>query len=123
MGLQPVLPVDQRLEAAQGRPDRLWALHRVRSGDYLLPSNELDVLWRVSTFDEDGSAFWIDQRQVRHHIVGRFWRLRRLEIDCRRLLLAEVDDPDLLLEGWRDAGDVRYPTRRAAVEAALGGRV
>jgi hypothetical protein len=34
-------------------PERLFRIIRIEAGDYLLPSNDLQTLWRISTYDDE----------------------------------------------------------------------
>lgn len=96
--------------------ERRYALTQVDAGDYLMPANDLQVLWRISTYDEDGSAYWIDPQGRERHIVGTFWRLRYcpFQVDAFR----HYSLGQLLELRWVD-GDGGFKTRREAITAAL----
>lgn len=89
---------------------RKYALIRVSSGDYLLPSNDQRWLWRIYTYEEDGSLFR-GERQVK----GRFWACARRPMPPESAIL----DEDFL--GWGDwefwAGPLN--TRTAAIDEAM----
>lgn len=52
--------------------ERRYQMTRVGKGDWLLPSNDRQTLWRIHTYDEDGSAEYQDETGW-HKIVGTFW--------------------------------------------------
>jgi hypothetical protein len=54
-------------------PARKYAMTRVKTGDYLLPSNDAKTLWRIRTYEEDGLAETMDGRKL----TGVFWGLWR----------------------------------------------
>jgi hypothetical protein len=49
--------------------ERRYVLTKLRAGDYLLPANDGNTLWRIARYTEDGSAEWPDGTPVR----GEFW--------------------------------------------------
>jgi hypothetical protein len=49
--------------------ERRYQLTRISAGDYLLPSNDAQTLWRLRTYEEDGSLERNDGRKV----TGTFW--------------------------------------------------
>ena len=48
-------------------PKRIYKMTRLGKGDWLLPSNDAQTLWRICSYEEDGSA----------DITGTFWNLWR----------------------------------------------
>lgn len=52
---------------------RKYALTRIGKGDYLLPSNDGTRLWRIYSYEEDGSAEWSDGTKIK----GTFWACAR----------------------------------------------
>ncbi len=94
---------------------RKYALTRLSAGDYIFPSNGGTRLWRVYTYEEDGSLYR-GERQVK----GTFWAAARFEgtvAQAERLFAA---DPDEFLswsmwEFW--AGPLR--SRAEAIAEAL----
>lgn len=91
-------------------PVRRYRMIRVRAGDYLLPSNDGTVLWRVYRYTEDGSAYLADDTPV----VGEYWATAKY--------LRPIDrfDPDSL-EDWEDWShwDSFLPTRAAAIDRVM----
>lgn len=56
--------------------ERTYQLIRVGAGDWLLPSNDRVTLWRLRSYEEDGSAEYAvpgGWRQLR----GTFWSISR----------------------------------------------
>ncbi len=96
-------------------PTRKYALTRLQAGDYLFPGNDGSTLWRVYTYEEDGSLYR-GERQVK----GKFWataKFRGTVDEAQRLL---GDDPDVLLD-WGEwefwAGPLR--SRAEAIAEAV----
>ena len=89
--------------------ERNYAMTRLGAGDYLLPSNDATILWRVCRYDEDDA-----QRQV-----WGYWRWGGTFADTEqvRATIAEA----ITMGDWSRwtfwAGP--YRNRRDAVEAAL----
>jgi hypothetical protein len=99
--------------------ERRYQMTRVRSGDYLLPSNDGRRLWRITAYVEDGSLVEYEPGKVDlaslgagKPVVGRFWKAAyfRDGVDAAGRLL-EWDQ----WEEW----EALLPTRRAAVDAAM----
>lgn len=88
---------------------RAHTLVRIRVGDYLLLSNDGRTLWRLSTYEEDGSAVRGDGSEV----VGKFWGLWRYRRDVSRGMTVSADWSDF--EMW----DSLLRRRKDAVQAAL----
>lgn len=104
------------------QPEQKYAMTRVQAGDYLLPSNDGKTLWRLSTYDEDGSAYWVDRSSGKEtKVVGKFWSAWRFNgtIDEAESLLHSAD-PELLLEWdrWIESATA-LSTRKEALEYAL----
>lgn len=49
--------------------ERKWQMTRIGDGDWLLPSNDRTVLWRIRKYQEDGSASWGNERPI----FGTYW--------------------------------------------------
>lgn len=72
--------------------ERTYAMTRLDRGDYL-PSNDGTTLWRLHTYDEDGSAstgYGPDARVIR----GTFWAVRYWHLPLDTHPPAEADDVD-----------------------------
>lgn len=51
--------------------ERRYRMIRLGAGDYLLPSNDGNTLWRFRTYEEDGSAEdWTGRK-----VVGTYWAI------------------------------------------------
>jgi len=102
--------------------ERKFTLQRVKQGDYLLLSNDEQVVWRIATYTEDGSACYDDG----HRLVGTFWGLwkrvgRSKEIDADEW--SDFEMWDSLLRSRKEAvGSAMAEDRRriAAKEADHG---
>lgn len=96
--------------------ERLFPLIRVRSGDYLLLSNDRQTLWRISRYEEDGSLEDGEGKPVK----GTFWEASRWlrSLDDAELLLVTDEEKFLSWDIWSVYAALQ-PTRAAAVEAAL----
>lgn len=82
---------------------------RMRPGDYLQLSNDMETLWRVSRYREDGSA--TDERG--RPVTGEFWGLWRF---------AGMIESDVIAEDFETSWDMYaqgFPTRAAALAYAL----
>lgn len=95
--------------------ERRYALIRVEPGVYLLPSNDARTLWRIAAYTEDGSAYRERKNGTRQPIVGRYWAAA-----CRPFPTeVEIDVLEWWGEGWMTVATL-CPTRRAAIDEALG---
>lgn len=101
-------------------PERLYSMRRVAAGDYLLPSNDLKVLWRIHSY-VDGKIHGLEVG----YQARTFWRACWLPYDEAAHLIetGELPDPwDFTITGhrhvWREA-DWFLPTRQAAIDCAL----
>ena len=91
---------------------RRYSMTRIRDGDYLLPSNDAQTLWRITRYTEDGSAAWVDpDNGSEHPIVGIFWSAAKYNGSLDRL-------PDDLTdwEHWDHWSDMHRTRREAVVE-------
>jgi hypothetical protein len=82
---------------------RKYAMTRIAKGDYLLPSNDAQTLWRIYTYEEDGSAIGLK---------GTFWATAKRPMPDENALTEDV-------LGWSDwqmwAGPFR--SRKDALES------
>lgn len=85
-------------------PTRRFTLVHMSAGDYLLSSNDRRTLWRIYTYDEDGSL---------EGVKGRFWAAAR----------RPMPKPDEIvdLEEWDEWEHYAAPlkTRLEAISYAL----
>lgn len=93
--------------------ERKYALTRLSKGDYLLPSNDAQTLWRVYTYEEDGSASFVIRDGSEQVIKGIFWALAK----------RPMPNPDVPFdleewEGWVPWADL-FDSRKEAIEDAL----
>ncbi len=56
---------------------RKFKLTRIGAGDYLLFDNEGRDLWRVCTYEEDGSATYEDTKGRERAVTGTFWQTQK----------------------------------------------
>jgi len=95
--------------------DRKYQMTRLRRGDYLLPSNDAQTLWRIYTYEEEGSLIEQSPDGGERAVTGMFWACARRRFPKP----GEIID----LDGWSDdewefwAGPL--PTRQAAIDEAL----
>lgn len=95
---------------------RVYAMTKIGPGDYLLPSNDATTLFRIYTYQEDGSAEFVARPGAKPKpLVGTFWAIAR-----RPFPNLDADPSELLSwgGGWEFAGGP-YRTRAQAIEAAL----
>jgi|SRR5579872_4380612 len=94
--------------------ERKYVLTRVRKGDYLLPSNDLKTLWRIYSYEEEGSLIEELPGGEERPVLGTFWACSRRPMPDTNTLM----DEDFLYDGWEHwAGPLN--TRTAAIEEAL----
>jgi len=54
--------------------ERKYVMTKVRPGDYILPSNDGETLFRIASYEEDGSGYWVGYGGTREkQIVGTHW--------------------------------------------------
>jgi hypothetical protein len=85
---------------------RKYALNRVRSGDYLCPSNDCQTLWRFTKYTEDGSLATMDGRVIR----GQFWDVSSIPMPPSGAVDREWVDE----QPWRTV-ETLIGTRREAI--------
>lgn len=93
----------------QGKPtERKYALTKIAAGDYLLPSNDASILWRIVTYT-DGPSNGLEIPRDRD-----FWALWKWRGEIGIGAYVDTTDWDRwdFHEGWHE-------TRAAAIEAAL----
>jgi hypothetical protein len=98
-------------------PVRKWAMTRIRSGDYLLPSNDARTLWRISEYAEDGSAGNYDGAGRWVPITGRFWQVSKFKGPLPAVD-ATLPDDFLDWDNW-ETHTTGLLKRKYAVEVAL----
>ena len=98
------------------RTQRKYALTRIKAGDYLLPGNDGRTLWRIYSYEEDGSGEWcVNGKWVK--ITGTYWGVMKYDpygvVDFSNL-------PDDFLEWdrWSSWGSL-LATRQAAINEVL----
>ena len=90
--------------------ERKYALTRVATGDYLLPSNDLRTLWRIFSY-VDGPSFGLDDWPRDKTL----WRLMRWTGETNPGSFVDVSLDDRRWAGVADG----FATRREAIEDAL----
>lgn len=94
--------------------ERRFALRRLAQGDYLLLSNDERTLWRIKTYDEDGTAENEDGP-----VLGRFWGVWRFNrFDWKVMMIHDLADAVEDWDQWTMV-DMGYRTRREATASAL----
>ena len=95
--------------------ERKWQMVRVRAGDYLLPSNSADSIWRIFSYREDGSA-----EMGGKPVVGTFWGTAYYSYRHRNLPSQEDLEDEYLLdwERWVTTSQL-LKTRQEAIDYAL----
>lgn len=97
--------------------ERRYAMIRVRAGDYLLPSNDTQTLWRITSYAEDGTLVHVLPDGSERVVLGTFWQTAK----CNRRDWLDLNDYDMLDWDHWDHWAMGFRTRRAAVEDALRG--
>lgn len=95
---------------------RLYAMTRLRAGDYLLPSNDRETLWRINRYWEDGSLVRSDGKVIR----GWFWRAARFVGTMQEAEALMRSDLDTFLDwiDWVETSSLLH-TRAEAIGEAL----
>src|SRR5262245_5231441 len=101
--------------------ERKYAMIRVRAGLYLLPSNDLQTIWRLSSYEEHGDAQWQDDSGQWHTIRGTVWEVARMSLATMQRLADDpyTSDDDLLWSDEWASSESCLPSRKAAIKAAL----
>lgn len=96
------------------RLERTWKMTRIGPGDYLLPSNDQTILWRITRYHEDGSASVSGDGVTWRKVVGTRWSLAKFEHAVQRDFTDEILD-----WGHWQHWESMLMTRGEAIEAAL----
>jgi hypothetical protein len=93
-------------------PDRKYRMIRLSAGDYLLPGNDGETLFRIAKYVEDGSL----ETYGGDTITGEFWAAWYWP----RPLVAfrHAYDPMAEWDAWHQIED-KFKTRQDAIAAAL----
>lgn len=103
--------------------NRAWALIRLRSGDYFVPSNDRDTLWRVCTYEEDGSLVRTYEDGTEEEVKGIYWMTMKFAgtFEQASALLDRSDTLDDFLRDERWQGwAYLFKTRRDALADIFG---
>ena len=99
----------------QDTPTRKYALTRIGKGDYLLPGNDRETLWRIASYEDGpGHGLEVDWSSDR-----TFWGVWKYEKP-----LSRVRHPQEIADAVEDWGvwsmeDGSYYTRREAIDRAM----
>lgn len=117
-------PTGQRWASAgpTAMTERTYQMTRISAGDYILPSNDGQTLWRIHSYQEDGSLVEYERVGGKvdydsgRTITGTFWAVSRYD---RPWTEDDAFDEDFLdWERWRERAN-SFKTRRAAIDDAL----
>lgn len=89
--------------------ERIYALSKIATGDYLLPSNDAQTIYRISSYT-DGPLMGLDWPSDR-----TVWILRRWTGEVGPGWFVDTSAGD---ERWEEVESC-IPTRREAIETAL----
>jgi hypothetical protein len=102
---------------------RHYKLTRLRAGEYLVPSNDAQTLWRISSYEEDGSASSTDSEGREHVLRGMFWQTWKWNGTIEQAqALAEraVEEFEFLYDERWHVWSHLHATRQEALEAIFG---
>lgn len=107
------------MDASQNTPQRKYRMIRLSAGDYLLPGNDGETIFRIAKYVEDGTLETGDGETI----TGEFWAAWRWPRP--RTALAREDygyghgyDPLEDWDAWHMIED-QFRTRQEAIDAAL----
>jgi hypothetical protein len=60
--------------------ERKYQLTRIREGDYIVPSNDGETLWRISKYEETGLGEYLDAKWKPRKIAGWFWQTAKFHM-------------------------------------------
>jgi hypothetical protein len=103
------------MQAERTTPERKWVLTKVGPGDYLLPSNDAQTLWRLRSY-EDGPSHGLDVNWSRDRTFWELWRWKG-RIDEHEEI-AESLDEGRWSDRWEHV-ESSLASRREAIDAAL----
>jgi hypothetical protein len=87
---------------------RKYAMTRVGTGDYLMPANDAQALWRLARYTEDGSATLDDGTPV----LGEFWGVWRWRGTMHDLIDLEWYEWDMWAQGFRTRAEAEREALR-----------
>jgi hypothetical protein len=92
-------------------PERKYRMIRLSAGDYLLPGNDGETIFRVAKYDEDGSI---------EGVTGEYWAVYRWPKpkNTLRERMPWGESPWDAWEEWHLIADL-FSTRQDAIDAAL----
>jgi len=98
--------------------ERKYVITKLREGDYLLPSNDTETIWRLVSYVEDGSGQYQDKRGKLRPITGTWWSVYYMRAG-KFASLVESDltsNEDILdWDEWESWAWGAYRTRAAAI--------
>jgi hypothetical protein len=92
--------------------ERKWQMLRIESGDYLLPSNDLESVFRIRRY-EDGPSFGLDPEDFPRD--REYWSLSRWKGSPDAVDAKAIDN---FPTGWETVAEM-LATRQAAITEAL----
>lgn len=98
--------------------ERKYQMITLSRGDYLLPSNDGETLWRLSQYLEDGNAEYSPDGKTWRELRGKFWMTTRCRLPLRQAI-EKMDE--YFLDDWNnwDTYETLLRSRKLAIEAAL----
>jgi hypothetical protein len=97
--------------------ERKYAMVRIKSGDYIQPSNDATMLWRIYQYTEDGESEFSSDGKTWHKVKGIFWATAKYDRPFNNA--GEWMDYDFLeWQNWL-TWETGFKTRKDAVAAAL----
>lgn len=99
--------------------ERTFQMVKVSAGDWLLPSNDGQQLWRLRAYDETGDAVLVDADGNESTLIGRFWDASLCELSPQTIVDDEIEQFDVLDPSLWSLQATCLRSRTEAIEFAL----
>ena len=98
--------------------ERKYVITKLREGDYLLPSNDAQTIWRLASHTEEGTGEYRDKRGKWRPVTGTWWSAYYMRASKFSALVDSptlTEDDILGWDEWETWAWGAYRTRAAAI--------